>query len=132
MSRFFGAWLIEQGRLTAEQVVCAVDQQHRRRIPLGRLALAERLLTVREVYEILAHGRSTRQLFGQKAVELGFLQPSDVERLLSLQRELEPPFEEVLLELGMLDRSTLEQLRHVFQREMERREDSAVALGRPD
>ena len=53
---------------------------------IGALALRVNLLTIDQVDEIINAQETSRKLFGEIAIELGFVQKSDVDRLLELQR----------------------------------------------
>ena len=53
---------------------------------IGALALRVNLLTIDQVDDIVNEQERSRKLFGEIAIELGFVCKHDVERLLELQR----------------------------------------------
>ena len=86
----FVVYLYQQGRLDAAESMMVMDRLVNRRPPLGRLAVREGLLSVKEVMAILAaqSGQAQRLRFGETAVQLGYLTASDLEWLLRAQQAL--------------------------------------------
>ena len=85
-AHMFGAWLVERSIVTAEAVVRALDRQNAGRIPLGRLAMTQGKLKVAQVFEILNRQAGSNRLFGELAIELGYLTPGELAELLLEQR----------------------------------------------
>src|SRR5205807_8002560 len=70
-------------------------------------AIQNKLLTVTEVYQILNLQAGSTTLFGQIAMEFGFLEEDDVNNLLAQQQKSTKPIGEILVELGALTRDQL-------------------------
>jgi len=104
----FGEFLVRRGAVTEEEMLKALDEQKKRRLPLGTVAIMENFLTFKDVYTVLnAQVEQPAKRFGEVALELGLLTPETLENLLALQREKNPHVGEVLVELGLLDRERL-------------------------
>ncbi len=89
-------------------IVDALVHQVKGRTPIGRLAIANRMLTVREVFQILNLQAGSNTLFGQVALEFGFLEEDELNALLILQRQQVTPIGELLVESGALTREQFE------------------------
>ena len=86
-------------------------------MPLGRVALKHGIIGMSEVFEVLKlqtdriglpRERRDDLLFGDLAVELGYIGERELENLLQLQRKSRPPIGEILLEMGCLTEAQLE------------------------
>lgn len=112
----------KKGVVTAEQLVDALDEQHRNLISIGQLAIEEGVLSARDVFAVL---RSQRGLpgerFGEVALAIGVLRKHTLDRLLALQWARKPPLEEVLVRQGAISRARLDEELAAYRREMERR-----------
>lgn len=93
--------------ISAPAALDALDRYAETRASLGRLALSEGMLKIGPLLHILdeqlgeASIGSARR-FGEIAVELGYLDETQVAALLEAQSELSPSFEEILLDLGAI------------------------------
>jgi hypothetical protein len=105
---WFATYLYRCGLVTAEQVVEASIRQSDERIPLGRLALETKKLTVKDIAKILQAQTEGEQRFGKVAVRLGLLTERDVADLLMIQNDRLPSMGDVLVEMGATDRETME------------------------
>ena len=103
---WFASYLYRRGLITAEQIVEASIQQGDCRIPLGRLALELKKLTVKQVAKVLEAQTEEGKRFGQLAVRLGFLSEQDVAYLLMVQNNRLPSLTKVLIEMGAIDQAT--------------------------
>jgi len=93
--------LVRSGVLTAEQAIDAIDAQLRSMKPLGKLALESRMMTVREVMTVLERQAEVPDImFGETAVELGFLTQDKVAALLATQRRQRLSLDQVLINMG--------------------------------
>lgn len=94
--------MMKQGYLDAEGVISALRIQVDSAPPLGQIALKQRLMTVRQVMDVI-----NRQLdepnkrFGEIAQELGSLKKEQVEQLLCSQAASRMTPEEALTSLGL-------------------------------
>ena len=103
-----GEYLVNRGVVQEKDVYDALDHQQRNRVPIGALALKNKILTMKQVMTVLNQQCDTNKLFGEMAVQLGFMREKDVEDLLEEQRKLCPPIGEVLLKLNRVDAKTLD------------------------
>lgn len=109
----FVVYLYQQGRLDAAESMMVMDRLVHRRPALGRLAVREGLLSVKEVMAILAaqSEMAPRLRFGETAVKLGYLTAGDLDWLLRAQQAMvnKDPVG-TLVELTGLDRDELDRL----------------------
>ena len=103
--------LIEQEQLTAEEALRVVAARRASRPPIGKLALAGRLLNVQQIFKILAHCADSKLRFGEAAIQMGLLTKTQTAVLLYDQQNLGASFEEILLEMGLCTPELLERLR---------------------
>jgi len=113
----FGQFLVTRGVVNEEAVINALNLQKERTLPIGKIALREKLLSVKQVFHILNeqgknynNGQQGKnyKLFGQIAVELGYLTEQDVRKLLEIQQKSRPLLGELLVEIGALSQHELE------------------------
>ena len=118
----FGLYLKKKGVITAEQLVDALDEQHRNLSPLGQLAMEEGILSARDVFSVLRSQRGLpRERFGEVAVAIGMMRTPDLHRLLALQWTRKPPLGEVLVRRGIISRARVDDELAAYRRDMERR-----------
>lgn len=118
----FGQWLVNRGLVEESDIIEALNEQHRLTMPVGSLALRERLLSMKQVFSILNNQVDTPERFGETAVRLGYLTEAQVGALLELQRKSRPPIGELLVRAGLLDRDRLvRELSAFHERQMGRR-----------
>jgi hypothetical protein len=104
----FGEFLIKRGVATEEQILKALDEQKKNRLPLGTVAIMEKFLGFKDVYSILNRQMAEPEKnFGEIAVELGLINQEELDRILQLQKEKNPHVGEVLVEQGVLDKERL-------------------------
>ena len=103
-----GEYLVNRGVVQEKDVYDALDHQQRNRVPIGALALKNKILTMKQVMTVLNQQCDTNKLFGEMSVQLGFMREKDVADLLEEQRKLCPPIGEVLLKLERIDAKTLD------------------------
>ncbi len=95
--KFFGHFLLDEGRLTNEQLTEAIDYQAQQNLSLGLLAVREELITAKQADSINDKQRSLDQRFGEVAISLGLLSDPQIERLLSIQKKEKIFFGEILI-----------------------------------
>ena len=113
-SEAFAQYLVDTYVISAEDALYALDEQRRRTPPFGRLALKKGLLTMKQVFAILAEQPETGLRFGEQAVFMGYFERADMERLLDDQRRLRPGLCEILSEMGLVKKSILQKARREF------------------
>lgn len=95
--------LVRSGAITAEQYVEAVERQAEETTPLGQVAIEAGLLSAREVFEVLYRQRADKDhRFGDIAIELGYLDRSQIALLLLEQSERRRSIVQHLKEMGAL------------------------------
>lgn len=107
--KFLGQYLLEQGLLSREQLLQALDEQRRCSPMLGELAVEAGLLDARQAQTINDRQRQEDKRFGDIATELGLLDSAQVEQLLALQKSRRRLFGEILIEHRMLTPAQLDQ-----------------------
>lgn len=85
ISQLFGAFLVESGRLTQEQLNTVYETQKKVRVKLGIIAVSEKLMTTEQADEVNRLQAVMDKKFGDIAVEKGYLTDEQVLRLLGLQ-----------------------------------------------
>lgn len=110
----FVAYLRREKLLDEESLSNALERQRTETPQIGRLALEQRLLNMRQVFHILEKQTQTGKLFGEQAVDLGYIDDWHVSMLLQLQRESRPPISEGLLQMELCSSKELEQWREAF------------------
>lgn len=116
----FVIWLYRIGRLPADRAMTVMDHHLMHRRPLGRVAVAEGLLTDQQVASILAAQarERPRARFGELALRLGMLGIGDLERLLAAQQRDVPAIASVLSRIGGVPQSEQSALMRRFRHEM--------------
>lgn len=105
----FGMFAYYQGRVTYQQLIEALVWQRRQRPTLGVIAQKWGWLSDAKVAQIVDHrGRAVR--FGKKAVELGYLEPHQVEALLLHQRSLQQRIGQYFIEKNLLTEEEADQI----------------------
>ena len=135
MSLTFGIHLVRSGRISAEQLVDALEEQLASRPQLGQLALEEGLLSMSQLFEVLSVQRMEEKPFGTIAIERGFLNKSQLSMMLMKQRELELKITDLLVDHGTIDDKELVERHGQWKRERRRRETFAAGrsmVGRRD
>jgi hypothetical protein len=118
----FGLYLKTKGVITAEQLVAALEVQHKRLVPIGQLAMEECVLSARDVFKVL-RGQSDlpHERFGELAVSMGLMTDVDLQRLLVIQSDRKPTLDEVLVLQGVLTPAQMEEQLAAYRQEMEQR-----------
>ena len=105
----FGMFAYYQGRVSYQQLIEALVWQRRQRPMLGAIAQKWGWLSDAKVTQILAHrGRAVR--FGNRAIEIGYLEAHQLEELLQHQRSLQKRIGEYFIEKGLLTEEEAEQI----------------------
>jgi hypothetical protein len=112
---WFTIHLRRKGLVSSDQLIDAIEEQCRRRTPIGRLAVQSRKLSVAQVSQILKVQADRPKPFGRLAVELGYLTESELAELLMLQSDRDRPISDILVERGAITRERLEAERTYFR-----------------
>ena len=114
LQEVFVQFLRDRGEVTDDDILAALEYRREMTPPIGKLALQERLLTVKQVSRVLLAQCDSQLRFGQQAVELGFLVPAQVDELLELQARSRPGLPTCLVELGFMTRERMKKCRADF------------------
>jgi hypothetical protein len=99
----FGLHLNRVGRITADQLVAALEVQQNTLVPIGQLALEEGILSARDIFDILqAQTAAPNDRFGDLAIEMGLMKRDDLMRLLMIQADRKQPISEILVAQGAI------------------------------
>jgi len=116
----FLVWLADRGVLRAEDVVEVIRAYTGLQRPIGRIAREEGLMSMKGVMEVLAaQADRPGTLFGELAVELGYLDTGGLLRLMHAQASRAPRYDDVLLSLGLVSAADLSEARQAFVRACE-------------
>ena len=86
MHNAFVEFLLESERLTPAGASILEQRIKHALSPMGMIAMAHEMLTAHAVEEILIRQDETREPFGEAAVRLSYLTPTQVEQILDIQR----------------------------------------------
>jgi len=112
--RRFGAYLIQRGLITADELTDVLQQQDRYRPHLEQLAIREGMLTVRQICDILDAMAGSGAPFRTVATRLGYLNHKQLALLIQLQTKQTPPLGELLVAAGKLSRAQMERELAIF------------------
>lgn len=114
-SQFFGNYLLENQKITAEQFDSCMNYIKANRVKLGLIAETEGLLTSQQATELNNLQMQSDKRFGDLAVEKGYLTDADVSYLLSKQGNPYLIFVQALEENDILSRSEIESCLRAFK-----------------
>jgi CheY-specific phosphatase CheX len=115
--KFFGAFLIERGVITPEQLFEALEEQKRINLKLGEHAIRLGYLTPEQVEEIRKLQKREELRFGEAAVKLGYLTPEQVEQLIRIQKSSHKLLGDILVEKGFITKEVLMRELKIFESE---------------
>jgi len=117
----FGLFLIHMHGFNQEDIEQALSTQKKHRSPIGQIALKSHLLSLKEVMEVLKIQADSigvplcsSKMFGDIAVEYGFLRKANLQILLNMQSSQQPKLGEVLIDAGVLSPARRDQLLSEF------------------
>ena len=98
-----GNYLVETGKITKEQLTCALADQDTVRVKLGLIAVAEGMMTLEQTAEVNRLQALMDQRFGDIAVQKGYLTDEQVGKLLKKQGNAYLSFIQALVDSEYLD-----------------------------
>lgn len=118
----FGLYLKKKGIISAEELVAAIDYQHNRMPPIGQLAMEEGALSARQVFKVLrCQSGIPHERFGEVAVGMGMMRPTELQRLLMIQWERKPSLADALVALRILSPAEVDERLGEYRAAMEHR-----------
>lgn len=119
ISNILGSYLVEKGRITAEQLQEILDEMTKVRVKLGLIAVAEGMITPEQADKINRLQAVLDKRFGDIAVLKGYLTEKQVDELLKLQGNPYLAFAQSLENLGMMSFAQLDEVMKEYQAENE-------------
>ncbi len=106
----FGEYLLYEGKIDEYELELALNFQKQKHVALGVLAVQEKFLDNSQLCAVLDYQRlEGKGLFGEIAIELGFLSKDDVDTLLDMQKGKHIRIGEVLVLFGAVTRKDMEE-----------------------
>lgn len=112
-----GNYLVNQGKMTKEQLEIVIEKQDETRVKMGLLAVSEGMMTVEQAETVNRLQASMDKRFGDIAVEKGYLTEEQISNLLKKQGNAYLTFAQVLVNEGILKLQELEEMMDGFQKE---------------
>ncbi len=118
--KFFGQFLIEQGAVTSESLLHAIELQERTNLKLGEMAVAMGYITAADIER--AHGAqlSKDMKLGDLLVELGILSADQLQEVIARQKATHLYIGEALVKVGALSAEQLENHLAAFKEDQAR------------
>ncbi len=116
LDRLIGAYLVEQGILTKNQLAQVYAKQESERAKLGVIAVAEKMITIAQAEHVNMLQASIDKRFGDIAVEKGYLTDTQVQRLLGLQGNTYLTFLQSAVDMGFQTMAQLESIEADYQK----------------
>lgn len=124
VKNMFGQFLIDLEIVDEAAVYEALNIQKSQKIPIGKIAIRDRVLTVKQVINIL-NAQAEIEIhahlqipFGKIAIERGYLDEPQVKGLLAIQKKIVQPIGEILVKMKKIDRDVLEKMLKEFKEVM--------------
>lgn len=114
--KFFGQYLLEQGKIIKEELLDALEFQKKNNAKLGTIAIDAGYLTSSQVEHIHNEQQRTDKLFGEIAIGLNYLTPDQLEDLLIMQKNERISLGDALVQKGYLTLSELEDVLKAFKK----------------
>ncbi|AMV73307.1 J domain-containing protein [Desulfuromonas carbonis] len=105
----FGLFLFHRGKITYQELIAALLWQRRQRPDIGSIARRWGWLDAARIERVL-QDRSPGRRFGNRAIQLGYLNPTQVQVLLRYQQTLQQRLGQYFVERGLLETEEVEQL----------------------
>lgn len=109
LNQYFGQYLLNQKKITADQLVEVMDYERSARVKLGVLAINAGFMTAEQVENVHQLQRVKDQRFGELAVGQGYLTYAQLEDLLENQHSRHLGLSQVLVDKGYLTLTQLEE-----------------------
>ena len=104
---WFELSLVDRCVISAEDFILGLKHQLKKRPPFGRMAIAEGLLTVPQLFDVLKRQADSQEPVGEAAISLGYITPSQLADVLMKQSLRSGSLTDALIEVGVLDEATV-------------------------
>ena len=112
----FGIFLLDRGRIDAEQLAEALRKQLINKLPIGQLAIEKKILSIKQVFGILGEQSDSKQMFGEIAITKGWLTKSQLAGLLMEQSERTLDLSAIFVQLEVLTQRVMNEEIIAFQK----------------
>lgn len=119
LNQYFGNYLLEKKKITAEQLADVLDYEHSIRVKLGVLAINSGFMNAEQVEAIHQLQRVKDKRFGELAVEKGYVTPDQLEQLLAAQHSRHLGLSQAIIDKGYLTLAQLEEVLAAYKKENE-------------
>ena len=106
--KFFGHYLLDEGKLTNEQLSEVIEYQSKNNLSLGELAVRDGFIRIEDANTINDKQRSLDKRFGEVATSLKLLTAIQVETLLRTQKKEKIFFGEALILKSFMSKEVLD------------------------
>lgn len=127
-SQFFGNYLVETKKITAEQYDSCMEYIKANRVQLGLIAETEGLLTRAQTNELNYMQMQTDKRFGDLAVEKGYLTEADVSYLLGRQGNPYLIFVQALIEGDIMTAEEIDACLKSYQEDNQFSDETITAI----
>ena len=111
----FGQFLVNNDTISEALLMEALIKQKQSEETIARIAVAKRILSVKQMLAILNQQADSCDSFTTVALSLGYLTKDEVDVLLDLQQQSRPMLGEILVEMGVMDEMALDTMLIKFQ-----------------
>ena len=95
-------YLVETGKISADQALFAFRHQLSMRPPIGQIAVENDLMTASQVFDVLSVQLDSPKPFGTIAIELGFLTRDQLSDVILQQLDRAPSLSSILITSGLV------------------------------
>lgn len=107
-------FLVDRNILDDVAALDVRDVQQQQTPPIGRLAVVEGYLTMKQIFSIVKTQCDSDDRFGELAIKMGYLKTQQLLILLDIQRTKRPGLNAIIAQMGLADTKTLDTLRKEF------------------
>jgi len=111
-TQYFGQFLLNEGKVTKQQLQQAMEVQQETRVMLGLLAINHEYLNASQVEHVHQTQMSVDKRFGEIAIDLGYITEGQLTKLLSSQKNAHLVLGQALINSGAF---TYEEFSHALE-----------------
>lgn len=126
--KFFGQFLVEQGIVTSEALLNAINLQDRSNLKLGEMAVAMGLITPTDIQRAHQAQMARDMRLGDLLVEMGLVTPNQLNDIVTRQNNTHLYVGEALVQGGALTRDGLRKQLDAFEADQARYASNRIEL----
>ena len=126
--KFFGQFLVEQGIVTSEALLNAIELQDKTNLKLGEMAVEMGLITQEEIQRAHNAQMSTDMKLGDLLVEMGFLPHAQLNDIIIRQKNTHLYIGEALVQVGALTNDELQKHLDAFKEDQAKYVSNGIEL----